>query len=103
MHLRGLAFGAFLLAPLLTRPEVRLPNLISNHAVFQRRRPIHVWGTASPESELVVHFHNQEVRAKADGLGKWSIYFAPEEAGGLYKLSISGDGSSLNRWKSAGW
>ena len=95
MHLRAFALGTFFFTPLLARSEVRLPNLISEHAVLQRQRPIHVWGTASPKSRLVVRFHDQQVRAEADRLGKWSIYLTPEKAGGPYKLSIDGDGSSL--------
>ncbi len=72
--------------------EVRLPKLLSDHAVLQRDRPIHIWGWASPGAQLTAHFHSQTVAAVADPLGKWSLYLAPEQAGGPYTLSISGDG-----------
>ncbi len=74
------------------RADVRLPHVLSNHVVLQRDRPIHIWGWATPGANLSVHFRQQTVRAQADQLGKWSVWLAPEPAGGPYALSISGDG-----------
>jgi sialate O-acetylesterase len=72
--------------------EVRLPNMLSSHAVLQRERPIHIWGWATPGAHLVVSFHDQTVAANADALGAWSLYLQPEHAGGPYTLRVSGDG-----------
>lgn len=72
--------------------EVRFPKMISDHAVLQRQAPIHVWGWSSPEAHLTANFHQQTVKARADALGKWNLYLAPEEAGGPYTLTVSGDG-----------
>src|ERR1700728_274759 len=72
--------------------EVRFPNLLSDHAVLQRERPIHVWGWATPNAHLTVRFHQQTVGAEADALGQWSAYLAPEDAGGPFTLSVTGDG-----------
>ena len=72
--------------------EVRFPKLLSDHAVLQRERPIHLWGWASPNARLTARFHGQTVAAQTDRLGKWSLYLAPEQAGGPYTLSITGDG-----------
>ncbi|MDP9050497.1 MAG: sialate O-acetylesterase [Acidobacteriota bacterium] len=74
------------------RAEVRFPKALSDHAVLQRQAPIHVWGWCSPDAHLTAHFHQQTVKAQADSLGKWSLYLAPEEAGGPYTLTMSGDG-----------
>ena len=46
--------------------EVRLPKMISDHAVLQRDRPIHIWGWATPGAHLVAAFHGQSVAADAD-------------------------------------
>jgi sialate O-acetylesterase len=73
--------------------EIRLPNVISDHAVLQRERPIHVWGWATPGAHLTARFHEQTVKADADQLGKWSLYLNPEHAGGPYTLTVSGDGA----------
>ena len=83
---------ALSLATLTASAEVRLPKLLSDHAVLQRQRPIHIWGWATPGAQLTAHFHQQTVLAQANDLGKWSLYLAPEEAGGPYALSITGDG-----------
>jgi sialate O-acetylesterase len=72
--------------------EVRLPKIFSDHAVLQRQAPIHVWGWSSPAAHLTARFHRQTVETRADGLGKWSLYLTPEEAGGPYTLTVSGDG-----------
>jgi sialate O-acetylesterase len=85
------------LLPLSTtaRADVRLPHLLSDHAVLQRDRPIHIWGWATPGAHLTVRFHAQTVAAQADTLGAWSVWLAPESAGGPYTLSITGDGPDV--------
>ncbi len=87
--------GLAVLFPLSASAEVRLPKVISDHAVLQRERPIHLWGWATPGARLTSRFRTQSVSAIADALGKWSLYLAPEAAGGPYVLSISGDGEEI--------
>jgi sialate O-acetylesterase len=84
-------FSLFTLA-CSARAEVRLPHAISDHAVLQRERPIHIWGWATPGAHLQAHFHAQSVPAVADNIGKFSLWLKPEQAGGPYVLSITGDG-----------
>jgi len=73
--------------------EVRLPHVLSDHAVLQRGAPIHLWGWATPGAHLNAHFHAQTVSTDVDAIGTWSLYLAPESAGGPYTLTISGDGA----------
>ena len=80
------------LTPLAAEADVRLPHVISDHAVLQRERPIHLWGWSSPNAHLSAHFHAQTVPVVADRIGYWSLWLAPENAGGPYALTISGDG-----------
>ena len=77
------------------RADVRLPHVLSDHAVLQRDRPIHIWGWATPGAHLQVRFHAQTVPAVADRLGDWSLWLAPESAGGPYTLTVSGDGPAV--------
>ncbi len=75
--------------------EVRVPKMFSDHAVLQRDAPIHVWGWADPGEQVTVSLGNQgqagqKQFATADDLGKWSVYIAPEKAGGPYTLTIQG-------------
>ena len=101
MNFRGLGLGLAvtlgLFAALLpsASAEVRLPKMISDHAVLQRDRPIHIWGWATPGAHLVAAFHGQSVASDADKLGRWSLYLRPEVAGGPYELAVSGDGAEV--------
>lgn len=80
---------------IILRADVRLPHLLSDHAVLQRDRPIHIWGWATPGAHLTSHFHAQTIAAQTDSLGAWSLWLAPEPAGGPFTLTISGDGADL--------
>ncbi len=73
--------------------EVRLPNMLSDHAVLQRGQPIHIWGWAEPGEQVTVGFHEQRLAATADTLGKWSLWLGSEPAGGPYTLTVAGSGA----------
>ena len=74
--------------------EVRLPNVLSSHAVLQRDVPIHIWGWSDPGETITVHFHDQTRTATADNLGKWSLWLTPEHAGGPFTLTAQGSSTS---------
>lgn len=71
--------------------SVRLPQLLSDHAVLQRDAPIHIWGWADPGEAVAVSFHGQKASTSADYLGKWSLWLLPEPAGGPYTLTVKAD------------
>jgi sialate O-acetylesterase len=75
--------------------EVRLPKMLSDHAVLQRERPIHLWGWSKPGALLRASLHEQTATTAADPLGRWSLYLKPERAGGPYQLRIAGDGPEV--------
>jgi sialate O-acetylesterase len=64
--------------------------MLSDHAVLQRDRPIHIWGWDSPGATVEVAFRKQHMTTKADDRGAWSVYLNPESAGGPDTLSIHG-------------
>jgi sialate O-acetylesterase len=80
-----------LLTPLL-RAQIKLPHILSDHAVLQRGVPIHIWGWATPDSQIVVALHDQKATARVDRLGEWSAWLQPESAGGPYTLTVTGVG-----------
>jgi sialate O-acetylesterase len=85
------AVAAFaILAADAARAEVKLPHLLSDHAVLQRDTPIHIWGWADPGEAVTVRLHDQTHMATADDLGKWSLWLMPEKAGGPYTLTTTG-------------
>src|SRR6202051_5343971 len=81
-------------APL--RAELRLTSVITDHAVLQRNAPIHLWGEASPEEKITIHFHDQSVATTASHLGLWEAWLLPEPAGGPFTLTVPGS-SELTR------
>src|SRR5579884_1234717 len=91
----ALAVGCGLMLGAAARADVRLPHVISDHAVLQRNRPIHIWGWATPNAHLTARFHGQTVPAVANALGEWSLWLSPETAGGPFTLTVSGDGPEV--------
>jgi sialate O-acetylesterase len=81
---------AFFAVACQSHAEIKLPNLLSDHAVLQRGAPIHLWGWATPGSKLTIHFHDQTRLAVTDNLGEWTASLMPEHAGGPYVLTIDG-------------
>ncbi|HET7347596.1 MAG TPA: sialate O-acetylesterase, partial [Acidobacteriaceae bacterium] len=91
----ALAVGCAGVLGAAARAEVRLPHVISDHAVLQRNRPIHIWGWSTPNAHLTAHFRGQTVAAVANARGEWSLWLSPEVAGGPFALNISGDGPEV--------
>jgi sialate O-acetylesterase len=56
--------------------------------VLQRDTPIHVWGWSAPGEEVTVAFHEQRASGRSNEIGQWSVYLAPESAGGPYQLTV---------------
>jgi sialate O-acetylesterase len=93
MRIRRNGTWALLSALLVAAPlaaEVRLPHSLSDHAVLQRDAPIHIWGWADPKEHVSVEFHTQTREATANEYGQWSLWLAPESAGGPYTLQVKG-------------
>jgi sialate O-acetylesterase len=69
-----------------------LNPVFQDHAVLQRDRPIHLWGTAAPGSEVKATIAAASVDARADAAGRWSADLPAMQAGGPYMLTVrSGD------------
>jgi sialate O-acetylesterase len=94
MRLRFAALFALSLSFLPLGAEVRLPHLLSDHAVLQRDRPVRIWGWASASEKVTVTFHGQTVMAQADSFGSWETWLKPEAAGGPYTLTVAGDATA---------
>ena len=68
--------------------QLKLARLFSDHVVLQRQKTIPVWGWATPKEKVTVTLANQKQVTTADASGKWTVKFAPMEAGGPYALSV---------------
>lgn len=73
--MKCLPFIFLLLVP-LARAEVNLAPLFRDHAVFQRDKPIPVWGTAEPGEEISLTFKGQSRQTRADEAGRWRVELA---------------------------
>jgi sialate O-acetylesterase len=93
MLIRRLLLTLSLTLTLSSSAQLRLPNLLSEHAVLQRNQPVRIWGWGNANENVTVHFHSQTLRAQADSIGEWEVWLKPESAGGPYSLSVSGDAS----------
>jgi len=87
---RLLMVGSLLASLGLARAEVRLPHMLSDHAVLQRQMPVHIWGWADAGEKVTVSFHGQTQATAADEAGRWSVFLRPEQAGGPYVLTVEG-------------
>ncbi len=81
-------FFCFVLGSSTVFAEVKLARLFSDHVVLQRQKPIPVWGWANPNESVSVAFNGQNKTATADPSGKWTVIFAPMEAGGPFEIKV---------------
>ena len=85
--------------------ELRLPRLLSDGAVLQRRKSIHIWGWDDAGAEIkielcpeagaeAVEVNNGSVSAatvQCDDKGRFDAYLSARESGGPYVLKVSDD------------
>lgn len=86
----GELFAVFAFTAICAGAEIRLPHMLSDHAVLQRERPIHIWGWSDPGETVNVAFHEQILRLVTNNLGQFSGWLSPEKAGGPYSLTVTG-------------
>src|SRR5947209_5740376 len=64
------------------RADVKLPAVISDHAVLQRDKTVPVWGWADPGEQVTVTLGGQTKTATAGQDGKWIVKLDRLSAGG---------------------
>jgi sialate O-acetylesterase len=91
-HLFGSVSGwilSLLAATGVSRAEVRLPGLFSDHMVLQQKIALPVWGWADEGEAVQVTLKGRSVKTVARG-GKWSVKLPRQEAGGPFTLVVQG-------------
>lgn len=68
--------------------EVGMPNVLGDHMVLQRDKPVHLWGMAEPGESVTATFRGSAATTDADPFGRWSLYLPPGGAGGPFALVI---------------
>lgn len=85
------------LADGMASAEVRLPTVLTDHMVLQRRAPVHIWGWANAHEQVSVEFRGETRSATADDGGRWAVDLSPGEAGGPFTLTVqSSNAVTLN-------
>ena len=67
-------------AAALSRADVRCPSVFGDHMVFQRGRPVPIWGEGAPGEKITVEFAGQSRAAAAAPSGAWRLELAPMAA-----------------------
>ena len=69
--------------------QVRLPKLISDGMVLQRDAEVKIWGWASSNEKISIHFISSEYNTTADEKGEWNIILSKLQAGGPFVMKIN--------------
>lgn len=77
------------LSAIPAQADVSVSRLISDGAVFQRDKPITIWGWADEGEAVTVKFAGKEKTTVAKE-GAWSVQFPALKAGGDYQLVVTG-------------
>jgi sialate O-acetylesterase len=93
------AIPSFLLASLLMTTvgygQLRLPAVISDHAMVQAGKSVAIWGWAAPGAQVTVKFTGgdpgETFTATADGTGKWTGTLPALKSGTAGTLAVSTD------------
>ena len=81
MNVKKCMFFAFAaLAASALSAEIKLPRVFSDDMMFQRQKPVKVWGLSDPGADVRVEFGGKSASAKAGGDGKWSLFLGAMEA-----------------------
>jgi len=74
---------------------LKLPEIFTDHMVFQRHKPITIYGTANSNDKIKVLFNNKQLIAVADAYGKWKVQFPQMAHGGPYNLNIQSGNKNI--------
>jgi sialate O-acetylesterase len=76
-----------------------LAPLFTDHMVIQQGRENPIWGTDTPNTEVVIKIDGagaeRVVTAKADDSGKWSAVLPELPVGGPYTIKVDGSGEDV--------
>ncbi|MEQ1854562.1 MAG: sialate O-acetylesterase, partial [Chthoniobacteraceae bacterium] len=70
--------------------DVRLPAILSDHAVLQTDVPVPVWGWADAGEKVEVSIAGQTKSTMPESGGKWMLKLDPLKAGGPHEMTVKG-------------
>lgn len=79
-----------ILASPLASAKLTIAHFFGDHMVIQRDKPIRVWGTAAPDTNVRVMFSERDLTVKSNADGKWVMELEALPANSLAKsMSVS--------------
>jgi len=73
------------------RADVKLPAIISDHAVLQRGRAVPIWGWADQGEQVTVSLADRSATVTPDAQGRWEARLSKDlPVGGPYELVVQG-------------
>src|SRR5690554_1990927 len=80
-----------------TYAQLRIPNVLSDNMVLQRKTDANIWGWgwASTTVSVKASWLDDTVKTQVDGGGRWILQVPTGEAGGPYELTISAGGEQI--------
>ena len=73
--------------------QIKLPKLISDGMVLQRDTNVKIWGWASPNEHIIIHFLDNEYKISANEKGDWDLQLSNLKAGGPFTMKLVGKNS----------
>ncbi|MBC2595443.1 hypothetical protein H5P28_14345 [Ruficoccus amylovorans] len=80
--------GLFCLNAIVAWAGLSVNSLISDGAVLQRERPVHLWGQGDPGAQVAVELGEATGQATVGEDGGWSVELPAMAAGGPYRLTV---------------
>ncbi len=71
--------------------SLRLPRLLSDGVVLQRRKSIHIWGWDTEGTTVTARLEKDEASSVTNSEGRFDMYLPARESGGPYELVVSDD------------
>lgn len=72
---------------------MKFAPIFTDHTVLQREKPLHLWGTGSPDTTVTVSLGSLSGTARVQD-GKWEVTLPPLPAGGPYTMTLT-DGEEM--------
>ncbi len=69
--------------------QVRLPKLVSDGMVLQRDTRVKIWGWASADEKVTVHFNKSTFSTITRNDGKWELTLPAQKPGGPFEMKIT--------------
>lgn len=89
----SLSFWSMILLGSFASADVKLPAIISDHAVLQRDMAVPIWGWADPGEEVTATLAGQSKTAKAAADGTWMVKFDKLASDNPLTLEVKGKNS----------